>query len=192
MFFEFLNTMSKLYFNKKNYFLILIPLSLIFIFLFLNPTVRNLWDRNHRGGSLSNLVETSLTNKKISPQVFWKTREFYSPGSFLIDETILFKEKKRQPFVIFDSDKWISKEYLTDQSSANNIISDIKKDCKKYLLNENNEIICENDNAGGNLIIAFSKKTSEMQTANPFIDFKGRHKDIVKDKVWVQISYIER
>ncbi len=143
-----------------------------------------------------------VAEKKINPQLFWRTREFASRGSFIYEHNgfnpaktaelqnkfNLKKEASSYLFLEYESANWQSVEGLVDKETVAEMTNvSVQKD-KRIIWKKDTELIYyESPNK---IRMIFVKPVSEMKTANGFLDYAGNDKDLVKNKHWLSISSI--
>jgi len=185
----------------------MLPLSIIllivFCFFILQPTVQTLMLPKFRTYLVNRLLINIITNKHIDPQMFWRTREFASQGSFhyehdgfaphetgkLTKEFGINSQQNPYLFLKYTSDDWPSVEGLTQAQTLDGIFSTAKKQNKLIVLHNQHELVYyENPRQ---LRIVFVKSIEDMKKANGFLDYNGYDKELVKDRFWLCASIIK-
>ena len=125
---------------------------------------------------ISSFIESTKKQNTINPQEFWALREFYSPGSLVIN-----KNATSEPFLVFRSNKIKSVESLVPKYDINRKWPSVELSGKQVDFKTNTELIFrENDS----LRIIFLKPIFQMITANAVYDYKDKDKKLLEDKLW--------
>ena len=122
--------MQLLYGMQGKYIYILLSIVLIFLFAILYP-----YNTINKKSLLDNFISNATTNNAIDVQLFWKVREFMSPGHLELDKT----KQYPNPFLIFTSKNWQSSEYLAQSPSLDPALADR---CTEMLLTTSQDLIC--------------------------------------------------
>ncbi len=185
-------------------FLVLHLFAFILLFLFFTPKISTRIFPFISSNKLSQFIEQSESSKNIDAQKYWEFREFFSPGSFQFSKTgiseritnpiiknagILLKDELNlMPFLIFNSPKLASVDFLTTHNSLDQIIYLDEINNKKILLQTDNELIYEYDPS--RIVIIFLKSPSDMKRANGFFDYRIEDKELTENKYWLNITII--
>lgn len=92
------------------------------------------------------------------------------------------------PFLTYKSDKWISAEFLVNNSDISSNLTIMPFNNNAILQTPTSWIYFEDENT---LKIIFTKNIDEMQNANGFFDYPGHDKEYLKDKYWLSISTVD-
>lgn len=168
-------------------------------FLFFQPNIRSAFFAN--SSEVKKLEENILNRKYVDEQLFWQTREFYSPGVLTFNKEGLENNTVQElldkggvninplsyyhSFLRYKSDKWESVEFLVKSNQLNKIMAVPNG---HILLNDKNIILDQIDEKKHLLI--FLKPVVEMEKANGYFDYKQWDKELLKDKYWLTISII--
>ncbi len=173
-------------------------IGVVLIFILLEPKVSSMLFPWRREVILQNFESLTKSSRQIDPQEFWKFREFYSPGSFIVEKkgltdpelstvkNIFILHGNYLPVEIFSSNKIKSIESLVDSEKLTNFIP---KPNDKILLNSPSQIMYE---SGNYLFIEFIMPVSQMQKADGFFDYTGDDKDMLKGKFWFSVNRIQQ
>lgn len=147
------------------------------------------------------LWDTFLTqvqkDRKIDPQKYWEFREFYSPGYFTDNKTASTDEitnalkkygiKGDRTFttlLVFHAKNAESIDTLTTMTKFDAIIAPLPHN--NILFKNNDSLIYKPDET--HVVITFLKPLSEMEKANGFFDYREKDKELVKGKMWFNIT----
>lgn len=177
---------------------------IIVLFLLLTPKVSARLFPFASEYRLHTFIENTQSHNAIDAEDYWEFREFYSPGSFIFSKTGLPQneanhmlrefevsvnhERVNTPFLIFNSGRIKSIDFLTDAHQMNNIV-------EQELVN-NKELIIQTDNAimyrknPTTFILIFLKTPEEMRKANGFFDYREADKELTENKYWFNITQI--
>lgn len=185
-------------------FLVLHLFAFILLFLFLTPKISSRIFPFVSSNELSEFIEQSESSKNIDAQKYWEFREFFSPGSFQFSKTGISQRTTNRivkragvflkddfdimPFLVFNSPKLVSVDFLTTHTTLDQIIDLDEIKNKKILLQTENELIYENDPS--QIIIIFLKSPSDMKRANGFFDYRIEDKELTENKYWLNITII--
>jgi hypothetical protein len=166
---DIMNNIKPMNKRFKNILLIVSLFLVLISYFLLQPRVSNIFPfiREYR---LSSFIRNTIKNKNISTQEFWELREFYSPGSILLEK----------PNLTYTSAKIISYETLVSKDNTLKTHISFKRDW--HILYQNtNELIAS---SGKTTYIYFIKPISEMSKANGFFDYKDQDKKLLETKNW--------
>lgn len=143
---------------------------------------------------LNSFLTNIDVNKRIDAQEFWRFREFYYPGSLIVD-----KKGIKDPasptiplafnpylFTLFHSSKIASYEYLVTKNTLDLIVP--KSDEWKIFPNSS----LAYKNLDDSVSLVFIKPISEMVKANGFLDYKDKDKKLLEGKYWMVITNISK
>ena len=179
---------------------IVITVGLIGLFLILTPKISARIAPFVSHSRVTEFLQDSKQTNRINPQLYWQTREFYSPGHFFFAKTgieyshvqeavrkigVPINDTKISTFLLFKSEKTNSIDALTTAKSLADIVP--KLPAGEIVLNTNNEKIISDGNA---LYIFFLKPQDEMKTANRFYDYREMDVELLKDKQWFNATKI--
>lgn len=176
------------------------------IALFFIPKISYSVFPSKREASIEQFIGETISNAFIDPQDFWSLRDLTNRGIITSNSDGFSDVEKSQHltrmsidpqifsdsrfFFSFHSKKWESLEGLVPQSVYKNVARTMKEKIQK-----NNEILFETEteiigrNSSGYWIF-FIKPIENMKVTNGFLDYEGRQKELVSEKVWVSISHI--
>lgn len=165
---------------KKNqivrfYFTIIIILGLFFLF---QPKIKPKIGFKNKN-LLDTFIQKTIDNKKIDSQEFWKLREFYCPGSFVFD-------KNETTFLTYSCS--FLKSF--DSFTTTPVLTIPKEIKQKDIVFYNKDILVAKDKE--NILISFIVSAKEMEKANGFFDYKEKDKELVKDKNWLNVTYVRQ
>lgn len=181
---------------------IVFPISVFLIVLIctflLIPKVASTVFPAKRQLTLNEFLKNTQEKNTINAQSYWKFREFYSPGYFNFDKNGLsIKEDdyngislteqlslNNLVFLEFTSPYLTSLDILTTENELGKIINTNPSD-GKIIFQAKNQIIIENEET---IKIMFLKSEDEMKTANGFFDYGGEDKELVKNKIWLNVT----
>lgn len=185
--------------------LILHLIIFIALFIFLTPKVSAQLFPFISENRLTTFLDTSTSEKEISPRSYWEFREFYSPGSFIFDkkgisnthtepvltnaEVTLHANAQVTPFLAFTSRKLHSVDYITTANSLDQIIDEITIDEKNLLLikTDTERVYRKNSTT---YVLLFLKSPDQMRTANGFFDYRIADKELTEGKYWFNVTVI--
>jgi len=121
--------------------------------------------------------------KRIDFQSFWQFREFYSPGYFVFDKTT-------NPFLIYKSPLIYSEERLITDDKLSNYYNEKELLSKKIILKTKDTLVYYQDKTAVKII--FIKPKEDMEKTIGYFDYKEKDKELVKDKNWLNITYIRQ
>jgi hypothetical protein len=187
-------------------FSILLLVFIVALFIILSPKVSSLLFPLKRQAILNEFINKTKSEGKISPQVYWQFREFYSPGYFtfsrtgiagaLIDKStkeIGIKYNKNAVDLIdlaFASQKINSLDMLTKQSSLDSIIDKAQFKKEKIIFINQNSLIYQKD--AKTVQIVFLLANGDIKKANGFFDYTDKDKKITDGENWFNItSFVE-
>lgn len=146
-----------------------------------------------RNAMLNKFISTVKQTKKIDAQAFWQFREFYYPGSLVVDK----KGIKPPPFIspplwtsplyitAFRSKLVTSDEFLVGYATASAYL----EPNKRYTIIGSDFAISESQKS---MQIIFIKPIAEMTRANGFFDVKDKDAKLLKGKSWLVITEISK
>jgi len=195
----------QLYSKQHRLILLLYGIALlILIFVIFQPTAFALVNKYNTKSHVAQLLNDTIKNKTINPQIFWMAREFSSPGNFFFERdgiNTLKAQKTLQtlgvnmnvnslyPFLIFSSPTWNSIEFLTKGIMLTDIVPETMSSCQEMMFEQKNEFICKRQD--GIVLVVFLKPFNEMKQANAFFDVAGRDGKIVEGKNWLVVSTVQ-
>lgn len=163
---------------RNNVYYIISVVLIIGLYLILAPKISLILFDRKNDTFLNKFIQTTVKEKQIDVQAFWKMREFYCPGAFTYDKT-------KNPFLIY-SCKWLtSKEFLVESSTLQNL----PKLNKKMVILQTNQILLYKDK--NKLFINFVVSEEEMEKAVGVFDYRGKDKNLVKNKFWLDTTVID-
>ncbi len=186
------------------FFLLSVSFALIVSFLVLVPKVSSSLFPFKRTLVWNEFIESVKTSNKIDEQVYWKFREFYSPGYFNFNAQGLDAKQLSQArevvgpetkfatgssaILFFTSQRLYSIDYLTDMSTLpQEYLSE--KDGREIVFKDQRGIIYKERET---YTIIFIKNLSEMRKANGYFEYDGRDKSLVENKHWLNITVLQR
>ena len=185
-------------------FLVLHLLAFVILFLFLTPKVSARLFSFVSDSRLNTYLQETHLSEKIDARKYWEFREFYSPGSFHFSKTglphqtvsgvlnkaglSLSSDFKLSPFLVFTSPKLESVDFLSERSTLEHIVPELKQNDGSIILKTTNEIMYHKDSS--TIVMVFLKSPNEMRTANGFFDYRIADKELTKDKYWFNVTVI--
>lgn len=166
----------------------------LILVLLLHPTISSILFPMKRQAMLDTFIHTIQNKKDIDPQEFWKFREFYYPGSLVVNKkgismkTPYTFNSSLHPllFTVFKSNYIESYEYLISSNDLNDVIP----------FNEDFTIFLDSSVAyrdrGKYVEVVFIKPVSEMIKANGFLDHKDKDKKLLEGKYWFVYTIINK
>lgn len=151
-------------------------LLLVLLFFMVNPKYSPIFFPYKRTRMISSFLESTKKQNTINPREFWALREFYSPGSLMVN-----KNATSEPFLTFTSDKIKSFESLVPKYDINRKWPPVDLSGKQVDFKTDSELIFHEDNL---LRIVFLKPISEMVKANAVYDYKDKDKKLLEDRLW--------
>lgn len=194
--------------GKISFFIILI-LSSIFLFAILTPKLAiRLFPflKNRKREDFKNYL---LTTKKFDPQVFWQFREFYCPGYFTVKKDGLLEIEKDWLFKKFSSflknsrliSPWFAKYHCSSLSSLEGLtdnkftLDDLLANQEivggSVILRKENDFIFFQEKKSGDYYIIFLLDGEKMKKAVGFFDYGEKDVELVKNKKWFNVSFID-
>lgn len=187
--------------SKKTNSIVQISLVVIIIgtFLLFTPKVASTLFPFKRHLVWKAFIHDVREKQRIDPQSYWKFREFYSPGYFILSKTGLSQAdlKKTEaflpvslpsqptliPFAAFTSKYLHSVDSLASRSALSSFIT--IPSGRQVLFKNNNSVISL---SGKTVTILFLMPESEMEKANGFFDYGGVDKKAVQGKYWLNVT----
>lgn len=181
------------------HFLLLSTFCIIILFVFFQPKVSSLLFSLKRQIVLQTFLHEVMSQGSIDPQKYWEFREFYSPGSFILnkqgmitkestalEQTVGITQKDGIPVLDFHSGKIMSIDILT----TNPVLVDMLHISQKQpiIFQTKNQKIYQQSQQ---LFIVFALPISEMKKANGFFDYTGDDKKLLQNKYWVNITSVD-
>lgn len=192
-------------FLNNNSLTIAVLLLIIIAFITLQPTSASTLQLNNREAKWNTFVK-HIDGSRMDTKLFWQTREFYSPGSFVynknglpaVNQEYLLREAgmgspriKGQLLVLeYTAPHYRSFESLIPNEIATEVLKQIS------VLSAQPNMISK----GENFVLVKSKKNKtiliflatydEMKKANGFFKYEEDDKDLVKGKSWLNVSEI--
>ncbi|QQG44560.1 MAG: hypothetical protein HYW86_01430 [Candidatus Roizmanbacteria bacterium] len=197
--------------NKVKYssgFFIILFLAIVGSFLIFQPKLSTWLFSFKRQSIFNNFMADVQKNKAINARTFWEFREFFNPGYFTFERDGLSKKQTAEalkkvrislnsnvyyhPFLIYNSDKLNSIEFLVQTNELNKIINnvnDLTLNVKKEILNTpSSHLYYDSDKT---VKILFIKPVDEMVLANGFYNYRNDEDvKIYKDKSWLSITSV--
>lgn len=178
-------------------FFILVVLIIILIAILSNQYLKSTFLANHTANLFNEFV-TDLENNNFDAEKYWQFRERYSPGTFLRDEQnvdffatfkIVAVQEGLTPLFYYESDNLRSLDSVISYD-ANSALNTFKDEFKGEIVTngENYVLIKVTQNE---YVFAFVETISEMQKVNGMFDYLPEEKELLKDKLWYNTTYLK-
>ena len=180
-------------------FYIITVVIILICFVFLVPKVSSALFPFKRQMIWNNFISSVQKDNNIDPQKFWEFREFYSPGYFTINKTPPLSQienaikdysldDNRSFFTLlqFHSLHLTSLDTLTTEKDFQKLTKYLSE--SNIIFQNNNSVIYKIDKH--NVIISFLLPKTEMIKANGFFDYREKDKELLKDKLWFDITKV--
>lgn len=157
-------------YRTNSVFFIITATFIFILYLLLQPKILPKVFNICNDALLNDFIAKTEKTKKVDVQDFWKMREYYCPGSLTFDKT-------KNPFLVYTC-KWLkSEEYLISEEQKNAFSPK-----EQVRISKDSKIIH----------IVFAVPASEMKKAIGYFDYNEKDKDLVKDRRWLDITFISR
>lgn len=168
--------------------------ALLMLVLWLHPTTSVVVFPVKRAQMLNSFLANIDATKSIDAQGFWQFREFYYPGTLIVDKSGIKDSSSPsiplayEPylFTVFHSSKIASYEYLVTKNTLDLIVP--KSDEWKIFPNSSLAYKHTDDSVS----LVFIKPISEMVRANGFLDYKDKDKKLLDGKYWLVVTTIAK
>ena len=143
----------------------------------------------------------------FNPQIFWQFREFFCPGYFIfkkegvgIRNDLFFKEvgaflknnNKISPwFAKYNCSYLESLDGLTTIGSLDDILNYEKMAKESLIFKKTEEFIFFQDKKTKNYYIIFLLNSEKMKKAVGFFDYEEKDKEMVKEKKWLDVTFLQ-
>jgi len=185
--------------NKRpgNSFLIVVLIVILGITSIRHPDIKAKFSSSYRQ-ALFNQLQSELAANEFNPEHYWQFRERFSPGSFLRNQKntgffstfrITAAENELTPLFNYESSYINSLDALIPNSSIS-ILTNIKSEFPGEIVSsgENFVLIKRTET---DYILAFFEPIEEMQKVFGLFDYIPKEKDLLKDKLWYNITFIK-
>lgn len=191
--------------GKISFFIILILSSILF-FAILTPKISIKIFPFLREKKLKEFKNYLLKTTEFNSQIFWQFREFYCPGYFIfkkeglnIKNDLFFKEVKAFLKNTKNVIPWFARyhcsylksfEGLTEKEFLDDILNLKEIVNRSIIFKKTDEFVFFQEKKSKNYYIIFLLDQQKMKKAVGFFDYEEKDKELVKDKIWLDITKI--
>lgn len=180
-------------FIPKLYITILICF-LLGIFFYRHPSAHAYISRQHRRAVFEEFKSEIVTNKSIPYEKYWKFRERFSPGSFVINYhrvnffqtfRIISIDGELSNLLYYTSPHLLSVDSITLQKTALTDVVNRTCPCESILQTESFALLELNNTT---YVLAFMAPISEMQKVNGMFDYLPEEQKLLEGTSWLNIT----
>ena len=178
-------------------FFVLVALLIIGISVFKHPYFKARYSSSYRL-ELFNQFRAELSTNEFDPEHYWEFRERFSPGTFLRDEAstgffgtfrIISVQEGLTPLFYYSSSNLRSLDGLTSFDTGL-ALENITKEFTGELVSKGDDFVLIKA-TDTEYVFAFVEPISEMQRVVGMFDFIPKEKELLKDKLWYNATYLQ-
>ncbi len=166
---------------------------IIVLLLLLQPKISSGLFPSVRQARYLQFVQDVRGKGEIDPKVFWQFRDFYGPGSFVLERSSFGSTKagyKGLTFSKFSSSHLTSSDSLVSQPSLKSILNISSVPTDKAILQGKNFLLYQIDPKTVNLIFLLPSSDLIEVTGNGFFDYNGADAALLKGRYWLDRTTI--